>query len=433
MAHRTANEFEQLRALSAFDGDSAGAGRALHAYLSRRWHDTTLALLLVRDSPPGQCRLAGLIGPDGSELFPANDPFGRSDLPRFDDDISRRLVGQAGPHVVDLAPAERGAPLGQALLSPASLLALPIPNQGRVDHWLVLSSTLRHRFARIDPDAALRDATLAYSLLTGPLALRTITAAAKRQHREIEGLADVQRLLQPDNPVIRGLEYAIHWQPAETAAGDYYDLMALTPFIDDFVDRGEDAWGAMLADVSGHGAAAAMEAVQFDAILRTYEGNEPPGGTAGALNYANRYFFSRRQRRHFMTIFGASCRPDLDTLTYVCAGHLPGVHRRGDTVTLLGLGDDGGIPVGILREHRWENSTAPFLRGDLLVLYTDGIAEARNGHGEQFGVERIAALVASGDPAPAAVLARVRDAVHAHQGGGVGTDDQTLIALRRTP
>jgi len=419
VAHRAADEFEQLRALSAFDGDSAGAGRALHAYLSRRWHDTTLALLLVRDCPPGQCRLAGLIGPDGSELFPADDPFGRGDLPRFDDDISRRLVGQAGPHVVDLAPAERGAPLGQALLSPASLLALPIPNQGRVDHWLVLSSTLRHRFARTDPDAALRDATLAYSLLTGPLALRTITAAAKRQHREIEGLADVQRLLQPDNPVIRGLEYAIHWQPAETAAGDHYDLSLLTPLVEDYADTGADVWGVIVGDVSGHGAAAAMESVQFDAILRTYDGKEPPGGPAGALTYTNRYFFSRRNRRHFMTVFIATFRPDHGLLDYVCAGHPPAIVRRGadDAIEWLGRDHDAGIPLGVLREHRWDNAQARFGPGDLLVLYTDGLVEARDRAGRMFGAERIAECVAAGPPDPAAVRERVLEALFEHQGG----------------
>ena len=82
---------------------------------------------------------------------------------------------------------------------------------------------------------------------------------------------------------------------------------------------------------------------------------------------------------------------------------------------------------------RWENASAEFRRGDLLVLYTDGMIEARDASGNAFGIERLAALVGSGDPAPAATMARVRDAVHAHQGGSVGIDDQTLIALRRLP
>ncbi|MBL8274125.1 MAG: hypothetical protein JNJ74_09945, partial [Xanthomonadales bacterium] len=161
--HGRDDTFEGLRALSAFDGDSAAAGRALHSYLARHWHDVAVALLLVRGVAAGQCRLAGLIGPDGAELFPVNDPLGRADLPRFDDELSRRLVCGRGPHAIDLAPNERGAPLAQALLGPASLLALPMPNEGRVDHWLVLASDARHRFEGTDPNAALRDATLAYA------------------------------------------------------------------------------------------------------------------------------------------------------------------------------------------------------------------------------------------------------------------------------
>lgn len=92
--------------------------------------------------------------------------------------------------------------------------------------------------------------------------------------RAIASIADVQRLLLPDNPRIRGLNYAFHYQPAAVAAGDYYDLMPLNDGVPAaFLDQaGVDAWGVMLADVSGHGPAAAMEAVQFDAILRTYQG-----------------------------------------------------------------------------------------------------------------------------------------------------------------
>src|SRR5690606_31400673 len=170
-------------------------------------------------------------------------------------------------------------------------------------------------------------------------------------------LADVQRLLLPEDPVIAGLDYAIHYQPARVAAGDYYDLMPLTHLTpaEEF-DRSihPDIWGLMIADVSGHGAAAALEAVQFDAILRTYRGGGEPGGPAGALTYANRYFFSRRARRHFLTAFAASYRPDRREIQYVSAGHPPALLVRDGQV--YRVGDDGEIPLGIVREHRYANS-----------------------------------------------------------------------------
>lgn len=246
---------------------------------------------------------------------------------------------------------------------------------------------------------------------------------------EIASLADVQRLLLPDNPQIRGLAYAIHYQPAAVAAGDYYDLMQLEP--EDVGPTGAaDIWGVMLGDVSGHGPAAAMEAVQFDAILRTYRGDEAPGGPAGALTYANRHFFSRRPRRHFMTVFAALARPDTDALDYVSAGHPPALLRRGDA--LFRLGEDGDIPLGIDRAQRYRNVTTPFLRGDLLLVATDGIAEAADAHGQRFGAERIEQLFLASDPDPQAALRSVISALIAHQGGDIGNDDQTLLVLQRT-
>ena len=190
-------------------------------------------------------------------------------------------------------------------------------------------------------------------------------------------------------------------------------------------------WALMLADVSGHGAAAAMEGAQFDAILRTYRGDEPPGGPAGALTYANRYYFSRRQRRHFLTAFAALYDPREKRLDFVCAGHPPVLLQRGATQRWLGEGDEAGIPLGILREHRWDNQRVPIEAGDVLVAYTDGIVEARDAQGEMFGRERLARVLATCETRTAAT---VRDAlvaaVQAHQDGPIGVDDQTVVVLR---
>ncbi len=419
---------ERILRLSAFDGDSSAALRTLHAHFAARFPDCSLALVLVGGQGRGQARLAGLIGPDGTEHVPNVDPFGqRTTLPLFADALTGRLFAGDAPRVVRIAPTEFALPFAEVMLAPATLLGVPIVNSGEVRHWLVFGSTFHPRFDRVDLDLLLLETNLAASLIVRPLATRALRDETDRQRRAIEGIADVQRVLLPDNPAIRGLEYAVHWQPAETAAGDYYDLMPLTPFApDDFVDDGADIWALMLADVSGHGAAAAMEAVQFDAILRTYQGDGD--GPAGALTYANKYFFSRRQRQHFLTAFALLYRPDLRRATYVAAGHPPLLHRRGDTVTPRGAGAQ--IPLGILRDYAFRNSEFGVDPGDMFVLYTDGVIEARDGKGTPFGIERLTALVAEGAEHPSELMASVRDALIAHQGGPLGVDDQTLIVLR---
>ena len=270
---------DRILSLSAFDGDSAAALRTLHAHFAARFPDCSLALVFVAGQTAGECRLAGLIGPDGTEHVPNLDPFGqRMTLPLFADALTMRLFADVAPRTVRVAPTEFALPFAQALLEPAALFGVPIVNSGEVQHWLVFGSTFHPRFDRIDPDAVLLETNLAASLIIRPLATRALRDETARRRRAIEDIADVQRLLLPDNPAIRGLEYAVHWQPADTAAGDYYDLMPLTQLApDDFVDEGADIWALMLADVSGHGAAAAMEAAQFDAILRTYQGDDESG------------------------------------------------------------------------------------------------------------------------------------------------------------
>nr|WP_282452943.1 PP2C family protein-serine/threonine phosphatase [Lysobacter sp. CAU 1642] len=195
--------------------------------------------------------------------------------------------------------------------------------------------------------------------------------------------------------------------------------------------HGVDAWGVMIADVSGHGPAAAMEAVQFDAILRTYRGDEPPQGPAGALTYANRHFFSRRPRRHFMTVFAALHRPDLAQLQWCSAGHHAALLRRGNDV--FRVGEEGDIPLGIDRDYRFCNREQAIKPGDALVLCTDGVLEARDSSGTPFGLHRVEALLRQAPDPASAIRDTLVNALHAHQGGAVGEDDQTLLVLRCLP
>ena len=424
--------FDRVLKLSAFDGDSRAALRAMHAHFSVELPDCSLALLLARGQAPGRCRLAGLIGPDGTEHVPNLDPNGqRTTLPLFEDDLACRIVAATVPHVLAVEPVKRDLPLAQALFAPAAVLAVPLANSGELTHWLVFASSLARRFAPVHLEQVLLHVNLAASLIIRPIALRSLALQSERQRREIESLADIQKLLLPDNPQIRGLDYAAHWQPAETAAGDYYEMSNLTPFApEDFRPTGDDVWGVIIADVSGHGAAAAMEAAQFDAIMRTYRGGGP-APPAGAISYANRYFFSRRNRGHFMTVLAAIYRPDTRMLSYLSAGHPPMLLRRRGQVVSLGEGDQ--IPLGVLRDYEYHNNEIVLEPGDLLVLYTDGITEARDRHERMFGSARLHDLVASGPDSPQALCASVVTELTAHQGSPIGTDDQTLVMLRIAP
>ena len=422
------NLFKRVLELSVFDGDSRAAMTTLYAYFAQDFPDCSLALLLVRDQPPGRCRLAGLIGPDGVEHVANVDPNGEHGvLPAFDDALTRQIVTAASAHVVAVSATQRDMPLSQVLFSPATVLAVPVANRGRITHFLVFGSTVAHRFDGADLQHVVLHVNLATSLLIRPIALRELTMQSERRRLQIESLADIQRLLLPDNPSIAGLDYAVHWQPAETAAGDYYEMTNLTgAAAPDFQPTGDDVWGVIVGDVSGHGAAAAMEAVQLDAILRTYKGDDGPV-PAAAISYLNKYFFSRRNRGHFVTMFATIYRPDTRMLSYLSAGHPPLMHKRGTDVQLLGESDQ--IPVGVLRDYQYRNNEITLQRGDVLVIYTDGIVEARDAQETMFGSDRLRELVSNGPSSAQELLDAIVMAVQAHQGNTLGVDDQTLIVL----
>ncbi len=379
----------QLQRLSAFHGDSSAAWR-LHGQLLGELYGAIGSALVLRP-PVGAARLVALTHADGSVRIDARDPYDEAAAAlALVDRSTTALLQTTQPQRLDLASEAADSLLTQ-LLGAGLVCALPLYARGRADLLVLLACAPDHALAQADLSLLGVLANCLGAYLGGALDRQELAEETRKARVEIRDLADVQRLLLPDNPEIRGLAYAIHYQPSATAGGDYYDLMRLSHRLADYPAHLPDAFGLMLADVSGHGAGAAMEAVQFDAILRTYKGTEGEG-PAGALTYANRHFFSRRARPHFMTALGFMHLPHLGQARLCNAGHLPPLRRRQGRVERIGEGRD--IPIGILREHSYGNHVFDAQGGDLLVFYTDGIE------------------------------------LHAHQGNSIGNDDQTLIVLR---
>lgn len=419
---------DPLLELGEFSGSAREGLIALHRFYNAQYPGTGTVLLQSEAHAAERCQVTGYISAAGQEWVP-----GRLLVPSapqsawYQDALVARCIQALEPGGFLLGPAEQDTPLARALQQPEWLAAFPPLTTSYGRFHIVLARPRAEPAPAMDWPVLWKQTRLAFALLRGGM----MGSLAAQQQQRISGLADIQRLLQPAETRIRGLQYAVHWQPAETAAGDYYDLMPLTHTHTDFTDQGSDAWGMMVADVSGHGAAAAMEAVQFDAILRTYRGDEQPGGPAGAATYANRYFFSRRQRPHYLTAFGASARPDRKQLQFVCAGHPPALHRRGRTLTWLGTGAQAEIPLGILRTHQWGNTCHDWQPGDLLLAYTDGVVEARDRQGNMLGGEKLAQWFLHAPPDAAGALAYLREALFEQQGHTIGRDDQTLVVLQQ--
>jgi sigma-B regulation protein RsbU (phosphoserine phosphatase) len=234
------------------------------------------------------------------------------------------------------------------------------------------------------------------------------------------GLArTIQKSLLPQGaPSIPGAELAGICVPARNVGGDYYDIFALP---------GGRA-GVLVADVSGHNVGAALMMAVSRAALRAEIARSE--GPEEVLARANRLLEDDLARSElFVSVWLGYFDPAKGELSYASAGHNPAlVHRAaGGPAEWL---DAEGILFGVTGEFPYERRSVRVEPGDLVLLYTDGLTEARDPAGEMLGDARLAEAVAqvAGRPAseiPAALLA----AVDRHT-GAAPDDDRTVVVLR---
>lgn len=240
----------------------------------------------------------------------------------------------------------------------------------------------------------------------------------RRVAREMEIAKAVQaKLLPQDLPAIDTLDYAAACVQARHVGGDYYDFVRLA-------DR---RVGLVLADISGKGISAALLMASLQASLRA-QYTQAPADLRGVLCAVNQQFFESTATNHYATLFFGIYDSDGRRLRYANCGHQPPVLLRADgsvarlpcTAPVVGLFD------------AWDCDTAEVAFGprDVLVVFSDGVSEAQNAAGEEFGEERLIELVRSHGPRGARPLVdAVLEAVRAF-GGDAQYDDVTLIAAR---
>jgi sigma-B regulation protein RsbU (phosphoserine phosphatase) len=242
--------------------------------------------------------------------------------------------------------------------------------------------------------------------------------------RELQVVGAIQRSLLPSElPSIPGFEMSAHYETSARAGGDYYDFFPLS----------DGRWGLFIADVSGHGTPAAVLMAITHAIAHAQPGTHaPPANLLQSLNDQLARAYTKDGT--FITAFYAVLDPRERTLTYSVAGHNPPRLVRGKRA--IALADNSALPMGIEEGEKYEQATVTLERGDLLLLYTDGITEARapvdaSGSRELFGNERLDELLLECDGrSPETCIREIRAAVAAFANNTPTTDDQTLIAIR---
>lgn len=244
--------------------------------------------------------------------------------------------------------------------------------------------------------------------------------------RDLEIAREIQRWLVPARPPeVPGADIAFATRPANTVAGDYYDVFYRAA---DSAAPGEQRLLLVVADVAGKSVPAALLMATFQASLQTLSvARTSLAELAGGINrYACAHSLGGLR---FTTAFIAELDPVTRSLSYICAGHNAPVLRRvtGSVERLA----DGGLPFGIESNAPFELGRAQLCRGDLLVIFTDGLVEAINMQGEEYGEDRLLEVLNTVPGESAAETQRfIMQSVDAFVGPTRQHDDITCLILR---
>src|SRR5450432_2312140 len=240
--------------------------------------------------------------------------------------------------------------------------------------------------------------------------------------RDLEIARDIQRMLLPEKPpALPGLDIAFATKAANTVAGDYYDAF-LRP------NTSDSRLLLIVADVAGKGIPAGLLMAAVQTGFHTLAADPVP-----LVELAARLNRSMCERsgggRHLITAFIAELDTATRSLIWVNAGHNPPILlRSGGALEYL---KEGGLPLGAFTVSQYECGRTELRSGDALWIYTDGVIEAMDESGAEYGEDRLAKQVAAlGTTGAAASLSRIFESVDRFAAAVPQYDDITCLVLR---
>ncbi len=249
----------------------------------------------------------------------------------------------------------------------------------------------------------------------------------ERQDSELKIARDVQLGLFPKRPPDLGsLEVAGFCRPARSVSGDYYD----------FVPLGDRQIALVIGDISGKGISAAllMASIQSSLhaqIMMARSSSQAVLSPAAIVGQLNKQLHETTTAERFATFYCSVYDGDTHELRYTNAGHVPPVLVRNGAVTRL---EPNGTIIGAFPDVRYEENRITLDPGDLIVAATDGVTECENARGEQFGPDRMDALLVMNSTKPLEELTEIIVQTVTEWAYDLpGQDDTTLLLARRLP
>ncbi len=252
----------------------------------------------------------------------------------------------------------------------------------------------------------------------------------EKMERDLALAREIQAGFLPEAPPAwPGVEISVSHRASQMVGGDYYDFLPVTA-------AGKEALLLVVADVEGKGAASALVMASVQATLHALADHAEPLDKLPAT--INQKILDRARASQalgratkYLSMFLAFVEDQGRRLRYVNAGHVPPLVVRADG--RREWLETGGTIVGLLPEARYECGSVALQPGDLLVACTDGITEAMDASGSEYGRERLAQSVTQcRQESPAEIMRRILDEVETHSRGGIHEDDRILLVLKVT-
>jgi sigma-B regulation protein RsbU (phosphoserine phosphatase) len=386
-------------------------------------------ILIVDDTPANLRLLAGMLGQRGYQVRPM--PSGK---------LALLAIESAPPDLILLdirMPEMDGYQVCQRLKADDKTRDIPIIfisalqelgdkvkafQAGGVD-YVTKPFQFEEVLARVETHLALRKLQVQLAETN-----RELEAANRKMKRELALAGAVQTSFLPhDLPDLPGWQLAVTLRSAGETSGDFYDVQLLP----------NGRLGLLIADVVGKGVGAALYMALSWTLFRTYVGGYP-NQPDRVLDVVNRRLLMETRSNQFVTAFYGVLDLDTGRLDYSSAGHCPPYLARAQDRSTSPYGSGvqelagRGMPLGMFAHEVWPSQAVQLDPGDVLLLYTDGITEARNDRRAFFGEERLLETLSAhrGDRARQ-IEGAIMGAVDEFMGYSVRSDDITLAVVVR--
>lgn len=387
-----------------------------------------LISISLRDVPPGHYKIMRFLHEEGV------NQEGLADLFYAGDTAEIRAGGLIGAFInqsdvvinADLQ-VPNDAALGTQLAPYRSLVAFPVYSGGAVQNWICFLSSHPNYFSQEAIEYRILQANLMGSLTDVKRAHRTLQVATDYIQRQVDEIANIQRGLLPARlPDVPGLALAATYANYDRAGGDFYDIFPLNELCSDGCED-DPRWAFIIADASGHGPSAAVVVAMLCTLLHSYP--RLPRNPSDLLRHVNQYLLKNSINHSFVTAFLGFYDPASRTIAYSCAGHpMPLVRRSpGNVETLPPM---NGIPLGISHVVDYTDDEIRLDAHQCILLYTDGVTEARPEKMDLFGEARLEEALGACVGSPREALEMIEARLREHEAGARQEDDQTMLALQ---